>query len=172
MFILQVLCLLILLVVCVFAPGFFVVRKLRWGPVEKLCGSIGLSLLSIYIVSFLAYLMVPDRQKYVHLAYSIFCLILVYFSRNDILKWIQIGVIRKVLKGQAFCTAWMLLILSAIRHYSGAFWCIDWLEHFDRSLYFLHHFPVEGPLYGYCLLPARPPMMNLIAAFFMSQVGD
>jgi hypothetical protein len=34
--------LLLLLPVCSFAPGFFFIRKLRWNPLEKLCGSIGL----------------------------------------------------------------------------------------------------------------------------------
>ena len=37
--------LLLLLPVCSFAPGFFFVRKLQWSPLEKLCGSLGLSLI-------------------------------------------------------------------------------------------------------------------------------
>ena len=40
-----------LLLVCCFAPGFFFVRRLRWNPLEKLCGSIGLSLILIYLAS-------------------------------------------------------------------------------------------------------------------------
>ena len=35
-----------LLAVCSFTPGFFFVRRLRWTPLEKLCGSIGLSLVT------------------------------------------------------------------------------------------------------------------------------
>ena len=43
--------LLLLLPVCSFAPGFFFLRKLRWNPLEKLCGSIGLSLILLYLAS-------------------------------------------------------------------------------------------------------------------------
>jgi len=48
----QILGLLILLGVCTLCPGFFFIRKLRWSPLEKLCGAIGLSLVSIYLASF------------------------------------------------------------------------------------------------------------------------
>ena len=43
--------LLLLLPVCSFAPGFFFLRNLRWNPLEKLCGSIGLSLILLYLAS-------------------------------------------------------------------------------------------------------------------------
>lgn len=51
----KVVLLLVLLPVCVFSPGFFLVRKLRWSPLEKLCGSVGLSLILLYLVSFGTY---------------------------------------------------------------------------------------------------------------------
>ena len=45
-----------LLIVCCFAPGFFVVRRLRWTPMEKLCGSTGLSVILLYLVTWFTYL--------------------------------------------------------------------------------------------------------------------
>ena len=62
------------------------------------------------------------------------------------------------------CWCWPI-----IRNYSGALWSGDWLEHFQRSLFFLHHFPKDTPIYGEYLLPARPPMMNVLAAFFLGR---
>jgi hypothetical protein len=59
-----------------------------------------------------------------------------------------------------------------IRNYSGLDWGEDWLEHFQRSLFFLHHFPADTPLLGGYQLPARPPMMNVLTAFFMAQTQD
>ena len=53
---LQVALVLALLLVCAFTPGFFFVRRLPWSPMEKLCGSIGLSLLLLYLVSWEYYL--------------------------------------------------------------------------------------------------------------------
>jgi len=39
---LQILLALMILAVCSFAPGFFFVRRLKWGGMETLCGSIAL----------------------------------------------------------------------------------------------------------------------------------
>src|SRR5438309_1133585 len=41
---LEILLTLVLLVVCCFAPGFYFVRRFAWSGLEKLCGSIALSL--------------------------------------------------------------------------------------------------------------------------------
>jgi len=59
-----------------------------------------------------------------------------------------------------------------IRNYSGLDWYGDWLEHFQRSLFFLHRFPADAPIIMGYRLPARPPMMNVLAAFFMAQTQD
>src|ERR1019366_8454186 len=59
-----------------------------------------------------------------------------------------------------------------IRNYSGALWVGDWLEHFQRTLFFLRHFAKDTPIYGGYLLPARPPMMNVLAAFFLGVTQD
>jgi hypothetical protein len=59
-----------------------------------------------------------------------------------------------------------------IRNYSGLGWSGDWLEHFQRSLFFLDHFPDSTPVIGGYQLTARPPMMNVLAAFFLGQTRD
>jgi hypothetical protein len=59
-----------------------------------------------------------------------------------------------------------------IRTYSGGVWSGDWVEHFDRTEFFLRHDNFRHLFIGLYLLPARPPMMNLVAAFFLAQVGN
>jgi 4-amino-4-deoxy-L-arabinose transferase-like glycosyltransferase len=59
-----------------------------------------------------------------------------------------------------------------IRVYSGAGWIGDWLEHFQRCLFFLWRFPVHTTINTRYPLPARPPLMNVLGAFFMGQAGD
>src|ERR1035437_9231163 len=47
---------LILLVVCSFAPGFLLVRRLRWSGLEKLCGSVALSLVLLWLAAWGIYI--------------------------------------------------------------------------------------------------------------------
>ncbi|MGH9674296.1 MAG: hypothetical protein ACRD44_14035 [Bryobacteraceae bacterium] len=51
MLIVQIGLALALLAVCCFTPGFFFVRRLRWSPLEKLCGSVALSLILVYLAA-------------------------------------------------------------------------------------------------------------------------
>src|ERR1019366_9442740 len=80
--------------------------------------------------------------------------------------------VRRAVSGQAFLLLWAMVMLAMIRHYSGLGWGGDWLEHFQRSLFFLHRFPANTPILGGYELPARPPMMNVLAAFFLAQTQD
>jgi hypothetical protein len=80
--------------------------------------------------------------------------------------------VRRALYGFLFLLAWTIIVLAIIRNYSGALWSGDWLEHFQRTLYFLHRFPTDTPVSGRYLLPARPPMMNMLAAFFLGLTQD
>ena len=67
--------------------------------------------------------------------------------------------------------AWYFLHLAMARHFGGGGWGGDWHEHFDRTRYFLHEVPNDFKYVGWYLLPARPPMMNVIASFYCRQVG-
>src|SRR5262249_47648714 len=75
----------------------------------------------------------------------------------DLRRWIGIARVRQALVGFAFLFGWTLLALAIIRVYNGARWGGDWLEHFQRTLFFLHHFPVNTEIFGPYNLPARPP---------------
>ena len=166
---------LVLLVVCSFAPGFFFIRHLRWSPMEKLCGSIGLSLILLYLSFGTVYCLSPNgtempREFFVLI--SISCVALGLAAHREVVRLVGSFRLRQALIGFPFLLVWTLLILAMIRNYSGAFWMGDWQEHFQRSLFFLHHFPTDTPVFIGYQLPARPPMMNVLAAFFLAQTRD
>jgi hypothetical protein len=163
---------LILLAVCSFAPGFIVVRRLRWNPLEKLCGSIGLSLIILYLVGFGGYCFAPASLVGVCRAFAAVSALTFLLAWKDIRQLVRSHGVRGVLAGYGFLLAWTLVILGMIRNYSGMGWTGDWSEHFQRTLFFLHHFPVGTRIFGMYKLPARPPMMNVLGAFFLAQTGD
>lgn len=161
--------LLALLLICCVAPGLFVVSRLRWSPLEKLCGAMAAS----FIVTYLA-------------ALALFCL-----NAPPIAYWLVTGIFavmgisawrtarllvrrrpsRAALLAFAAMLCWCYLHVAMVRHYGGGDWSGDWREHFERTQYFLHVFPKEFYFVGEYRLPARPPLMNLIAAFICAQAG-
>jgi 4-amino-4-deoxy-L-arabinose transferase-like glycosyltransferase len=165
----QLLPTLVLLVVCSFAPGFLVVRRLRWSGLEKLCGSVALSLVLLWLAAWGIYIWAQPAAYY---GLAAACGLAAIAVAKDAWRLCRGLRVRRALAGYAFLLAWTLLVLAVIRNYSGALWSGDWLEHFQRTLFFLHHFPKDTPIYGGYLLPARPPMMNVLAAFFLGVTQD
>ena len=159
-----------LLVVCTFAPGYFFVRRLRWSPMEKLCGGAALSLILLWLAAWGLYVAgAPPAASY---AVSAVCLGLGAACWRDLRRLISVARVRHALLGFAFLLGWTLLALCVIRVYSGAGWKSDWLEHFQRTLFFAGRFPTDTPILGDYLLPARPPAENVLAGFFLNQTAD
>jgi hypothetical protein len=160
-----------LLPLCGFAPGFFLLRRAQWSPLEKFCGSIGLSLILIYLVFWGAFCAGLPAGPVAWLS-SAACAVLGWLARRDIQRLFRNSAARRSALALGALAAWTLLALSMIRVYSGAGWSGDWMEHFQRSLFILHGFPADSPIIGGYILPARPPLMNALCGFFMAQVGD
>jgi hypothetical protein len=169
--------LLLLLPVCSFAPGFFFLRKLRWNPLEKLCGSIGLSLILLYLASWAIYSVSPRGDNMpVHrlpfAAVSLVCAAMGAVCWKDIGRLLRSVEVKRALAGFGFLLLWTAVLTAIIRNFSGAAWFGDWLEHFQRSLFFLQHFPADVEIFPGYALPARPPMMNVLTSFFLALTVD
>jgi hypothetical protein len=163
---------LLLLAVCSFTPGFIAVRRLPWNPLEKICGSIALSLIVLYLVCFGAYCLAPAYLPLACRAFAAVSVLLAVLAWKDIRRLASSHGARQALAAYSFLLAWALAILTMIRNYSGALWAGDWAEHFQRTLFFLHRFPIRVPIVGDYKLPARPPLMNVLGAFFLAQTAD
>ena len=144
---------------------------------ERMCGSIGLSLVLLYLATWLVYLLGGNGRgspmaSAPFLAISAVCVLLAIASRGDILRLFRSLRVRRAVLGYGFLLVWTLSILTMIRVYSGGGWAGDWAEHFQRTLFFLDRLPTGTPIVGGYQLPARPPMMNVLAAFILAQTED
>lgn len=158
-----------LVLICTIGPGFLISDQLRLMPLETFCLSLAFSYLIIYLASFAVYCIgLP--------AYSYFILSGIFFfvTITQYRKIYRLLSSREVIK-PFFCfivlLIWCLSLVSLVRHFSGGLWAGDWLEHYERSTFFLEHSPLNKRFLGLWLLPARPPLMNILASFFMGQVG-
>src|SRR5204863_7133563 len=125
-----------LLIICCFTPGFFFVRRLRLSPLEKVCVSVGLSLIVIYLDTGIIYVVSggPGGRPLPTMPFvlsSVVFAALGVVARKDLLRLMRSFRVKEPLLGFGFLFLWTLLILATIRVYSGAQWTGDWLEHFQ-----------------------------------------
>ncbi len=160
------------LAACCFAPGFALVRRLRWRPLEKLCGAVAASLILIYLFAWAVFCFAPGAETGAFRAAGCVAAALAIWQWREIRRLARSFGARQALLGFGFLLLWSAPALAMIRNFSGAGWRGDWIEHFQRSLFFLNHLPARVDITGGYLLPARPPMMNVAAAFFMGQTGE
>jgi hypothetical protein len=167
-----VLAALLLLLLCSFFPGFLMVRRLNWTPLEKLCGSVGLSMILVYAAAWGIYCFGPQQQRTAYWAVAGAAALTAAITARDSWRLFRSFRIRQTLLAFAFLLAWSLTMLAMIRVYSGAAWAADWAEHFQRSLFFLNRLPHTTEFIELYVLPARPPMQNVLAAFFLGLTAD
>jgi hypothetical protein len=138
---------------------------------EKLCGSVGLSVILVCLANWALFLLGANGAAG-SAAIAALC------AGAGLVSWARIRDlfdsprVRQTALGFAFLLGFTLVALSIIRNYSGAGWAGDWLEQFNRSLFFLHHFPKDTEMYGGYSITSRPPALNIMAAFTMALAGD
>jgi hypothetical protein len=162
--------LLIIMPLCCLPTGLLIVGRFRWNRSETLSGAIGVSLLLIYLLATAIYLSGIDWK--VAWLLPIAGAASAVIARRDLMRILRARLTRQQILGYLFLLLIGATLLAIIQHYSGADWAGDWREHYERSLFFLHRAPPQTQLIGMYALPARPPMMNLIASAFMGIAAE
>jgi hypothetical protein len=139
---------------------------------EKLCGAVGLSLILVFLTAWGLFVLAPGAGAFGAYAISAACAVLGIRAWADLRRLLGAVRVRQALAGFAFLLVWTLIILATIRNYSGAGWAGDWLEQFNRTLFYLLHLPLRTEMFGGYPIPARPPMADVLAAFVMGQTED
>jgi hypothetical protein len=151
-------------------PGMFFVRRLRWKPLEKIAGAIALSLILLFVLTFGVY--IAGLPKSAYWAISAGLVVLTAVASPSFWRLCQYRDVRLTLATFGVLVAWTVGAQALIRHYSGADWCCDWVEHYQRSRFFLDRWPADFQFIGRYPLTGRPPLMNVVAAYFLGIVAD
>lgn len=160
-----------LLAVGSLGPGLLVLRRLSWDPLEKLCAAMGMSFLMLYLWAWLGALM--GFLPLFAALWSLAALVMTLLARGEIAALWEDRRIRKAAAGWAGLFVWSMILQGLLRHYGGADWSGDWYEHYQRAVYLtLWPFDTGFEFIELYLLPARPPLMNVIAAALIAQVGS
>ncbi len=146
---------------------------MRWvsraDAVERLALAIGLSLLAIYLTVFGLYVAEISLRWFALL--PVFAWGALLLQPGAVNRSWRDPVLRRVFGGWLCLAAWCLGWQAMVVNYSGASWCNDWVEHYDRVHFFLARWPVDFRFLEMYALPARPPLANLCNAGLMSVAG-
>jgi hypothetical protein len=169
---LQLVLVLLALIICAYSPGFFLVRKLAWSPLEKFCGGVGLSLILVWLSSWFVYVFLPSAWTPAAWSITGLCALLGLLAWPDTRRLFAVRRVRRTAIAFVFLLAWSYTILGTVRHYSGGGWEGDWLEHFQRTLVYFHHLPAQTSIIGGYVVPSRPPLGHVITALMMGLTED
>src|SRR3954471_23024954 len=127
---LRCIALLVLLPAGCFVPGYLLVRKLKFRPLEILCASIAASLILIYLTAFLVYVSGID-WRWCWLFSAGAALAAIALAR-ELWRFFAIRPVRRALLAFTAILAAAICFQGLVVHYSGGAWAADWLEHYER----------------------------------------
>lgn len=160
--------------VCVFALGFLpgclalkaFTKQEGW---ELLLNSIAFSILFAAFSEFAAYLLSIDATLFNLSATILFlaaCLIALRLKKP------QFSPPPSLLIAFALAFLAIVSVQALIPFYSGAYWYGDWWLHYDISLFYLDHGPLDKTWFpDQYSVTARTPLFSLASGFFMSLLG-
>jgi hypothetical protein len=157
----------------VVGPGALLLRSVagdRLRPAEFLVGSVGLSLLLVYGATWTIYLLDAPRTAHsVVAAVNVLALLGCLPVLRDLFS--SSKELRRMLASWGLFSAFSLVLLALVRSHSGGGWEGDWLEHYQRALFFLDHGAHDTNFLEIWPLPSRPPLMNLIETHVLASTG-
>jgi len=145
------------------------IRRLKWEPLERLAGTVGLSVILVYLIGLGIH--ISGLPMWTCHGITLLSAGLLAIYRRDVVSLLRHRRTRNLLLMFAALLSWILLLLLVIRHNTGGSWCCDWFEHYQRSLHFLDRGPKNQMFLNLYLLPARPPLMNVYAMYGIAIAG-
>ncbi len=142
--------------------GWPVAASLRLSPPERLLAATVSSLIILWLGGWMIYIAGwPWRTLWLLPALAGAGL---WRRRRILRETFHDPTVRAIAIGQMLVGGWCLAWLALVQSYSGGGWSGDWLEHWQRARFFLDRSPLETTFLDHYLLPARPPMANVVTA--------
>jgi len=150
----------------VFGPGYWLIRRTDWRPVEKATAALVLSVLLVGLASFAVGVL--RLHPICRVLLLVACAASTAASLPAVARLLRAEAgARRALVWFALLAVWAVALQALVRNYSGGNLVYDWLDHYQRSKFFLGGQPTDT-LFSGALLPARPPLMNAFAAQIMA----
>lgn len=158
----------VLFAVLVFGLGLPLTVGLPLRAEERIALAPGVALVGLYLAAFAIYVF--------RLPALCFLLLPAGAGAGLVWRWRPIRAAlrdpeaRSLLGAHAIWTGWALGFLTLVRCYVGVGPGAtgDWLEHYQRTCFFLGHWPLDYRFIWLYPLPARPPLANLVTGVLLT----
>jgi hypothetical protein len=162
-------CLLLVLGVA-FGLSRAIVDRLGFRPAESLVAGAALSLIGAWAIAWAAFITGASLSAY--WLVPIMGAVGLLAGRRSAVRLLADPEARDLALGQLIVTAWCVAFLSFVRVHSGGAWTGDSVEHWQRAGFFLRQMPLNHVFIDTFILPARPPLANVLTAAFMRVTAD
>jgi 4-amino-4-deoxy-L-arabinose transferase-like glycosyltransferase len=143
----------------------------RLRPAESVVAAAALSLLGAWLISWVVFTAGLPLWTY-RVVPSLACIFLLGGWKGHV-RLLADPEARDLVAGQLIVTGWCVTALAFVKSYTGGAWTGDELEHWERAQFFSRALPADHLFIGLYLLPARPPLVNVLAAAFLQMTsGD
>lgn len=161
-----------ILVFLLFAGGAILPLAARlhgFAPLTRVALGAGGALVGLYLATGALWLCGLD-WRWLWL-WPVACATLAWRDRNACRALVAEPVVATTLAGWLVIAAWCLGLQLMVVSYSGGTWAVDWYEHYERALFFHQRWPADHAFVAGYLLPARPPLANLMEAGLLAVAG-
>ncbi len=156
-----------LLVFCGIAVGLAwpLVTCLALDPAEKLTAAAVLSLLGVFLLGWLGYVLAlpVGLLRILPLA----ALAGLFAGRRSLSRALRDHDAATLAIGQLIITLWSIGGLGLVLGYSGGGWVADWWGHMQRTYFFLDRGRSDILFNGFDALTSRPPLANVVTGAFL-----
>lgn len=141
------------------------VTKASLPPDARLCLAAVIGCVSLYLFAWSVYLL---KLPAVSFSFMVpIAILAMIWRRRPLIELLAHSENRQLLFSWGILAGWCLGLLALIRSYSGGEWTGDWVEHYRRTLFFLNRQPLDTRFLNMYLLPARPPLANVVLSSFL-----
>ncbi len=132
---------------------------------ERLVASVMLSLLGTFVFAWLVYVFaLPSAALFLLVVASVAGLV---FERRRLVETWRDADARAMIVGYLLVAGWCVGLLATVASYSGG-GAGDWLEHWERTRFFLERGALGQRFLVIYSLTARPPLVNVVTAALLS----
>jgi hypothetical protein len=149
-----------------FGYGLALTPAWRGAASLRFCIGVAFGLGVQFLIGFAAFAAgVSNRLAAIAMAVALVAALLV--RRRAISAFLRDQEIRRVLAAWLLFAGWSLGLLALVKTYSGGGWAIDWVEHWQRTRFFMERMPADTLFANVYPLTARPPLVNRVLALWL-----